>query len=504
MAYVFNRTLNLMGNQPQEEKADIFRTSETGNESQQPASSGLTPGGIKTSVEGAINTSPSSTGAGAQQSLQRSSLVAPKSEVIKANVGKVKMPTMASEALSDIKKAGEGLQSEADKYLASAKTYTSPSESDIQKGISGDYGAFENLSKLLGESVQQTEKFKPQQDIQIEKAGELATPAGIQRTLQREGDEEYTKGMGALDLSLLSQSPEFSQTMEAIGRGQETLKSQADKAQSDYESARLKKEQEGLSAAQSTVKSELEKKKEGITSSGLAAEKNFDNQVAYYQGKYNPTPQEKAQWDKERDDYIKSQSDKIMKETQGIYGGYEYGGQLTPEIFSKVNPQDFIKYNPIDSDYTQFLSPEQINQFNTIMGLLKQEGGITRGLAPGDMFGFDQSSFQKSLLAQAEKEYEQAKALEEFQKSRIPPPEEMTPGVMPSTEPNVGALNIPYYDPNIEVSDKVKSSMPSVSTDTSAFPSIGSLMIPEDYKPKSPVKVSSSSANKYTNRPLRS
>lgn len=490
--------------QPEEDKVDIFRTPESTPTTGQPTSSSSDSPSIKTNIEGSITTAPKSTGSGAQQALQRSSLVAPKSQVIKANIGGVNMPKAAGEALSDIKTAGQNLQSEADQYLAGTKSFSAPGEDVIKKGTSGDQEAFKSISDLLNQNVLSTEKFAPKTDIDIEKAAQFSTPAGIQGQLQREGGEEYTKGMGALDLSLLSQSPEFAQTLEAIKRGQDTLYSESDKAKKDLETQRLSKEQENLAAAQAATKGTLQKEATGLKDVATSAEKEFDNQIAYYQGAYNPTPEQKAKWDKERDDFINATAGKIMSQTKGAYGGYDYGSYLTPELMSGVDPYQFVKYTPQETDYTQFMSPEAVSQFNTIMGLLKQ-GGITQGLQPKQQFGFDESAYTKAILDAALAKKQQDEAVAAWKEAGgLEPPMDSIPAKqeMPYI-PNVGSLAIP--EGMMSQEEMAKMDVPkatiSTSSDPNAFPGIGSLMLPGTLPEGKNVTIKSSSSNRYTNRP---
>lgn len=477
MAYVFNRTLNLMG-QGEPEKQDVFRTAETGA----PQVAQPSTGNIKTSVEGAISTQAPSTGSGAQQALQRSSLVAPKSDVIKQNIGKVQAPRAAGEAISGIKAAGEGLQAEADAYTAGAQTYAAPDAEVLKKGTTGSQSDFSAISDLLQKNITTTEAFKPKTDYQIEQAAELSSPAGIQRTLQREGDEEYTKGMGAFDLSLLGQSPEFAQTMEAVSRGQKELTGQADKALKELPEQRLGKEQESLKTAQEATKTALGDLSKGITESATKKEKDYDNQLAYYAGEYTPTPAEQAKWDKERDDFIGKAYQDAVKDISGMYAGADYGKYMTPDYAKMLNPADYIDYGMTgdDTDYTQFLSPDDVSQFNTIMGLLGQGTVVNKGLPLGSMFGLDRAGLEAAMVANAIKgkdQYEASKAFNEaggleqgFEKPKSTPAE-------PYTMAPPGSLAIPSIDyaPTAPVGG---GSLVKTATYEGDFPSIGSLMIP--------------------------
>lgn len=500
MAYVFNRTLNLLG-QP-EEKTNVFREQET--QGQAPQAGTQPTSGIKTSVEGAINTQAPSSGSGAQQALQRSSLVAPKSQVLKSNIGKTQAPKLAETALSQIKQAGEGLQSEADKYMEGTQTFSAPTEDTLKKATTGSSNEYSDVANLLQKSLQSTEQFKPQQDIQIESAGSLTSPAGVQAALQREGDAEYTRGMGAFDLALLSQNPQFAQTLEAIKRGQETLTSEADKATKDLTAKRLAKEQENLAAAQGQTKTALEKMSGQTTEAGKKAETAFDNQLAYYQGTYTPTPEEKAAWDKELQDFINAESKSALTEASQIYGSQDWGKYLTPEEMSKIDPQKFYAAKPQETDYTQFMSPAEVAQFNSIMSLLGKPEMIQKGITPEKQFGFDKAAYQQALFQQAQDRLAQDLAVEEWKKAGgLEPTGGM--GSIPKSEetpfvPNVGSLNIPTgYDQNVTTNVKP---IP-INTDPNSFPMItGSLAIPDmGYTPKSPVTIKSSSSNRYTNRP---
>lgn len=496
MAYVFNRTLNLLG-QP-EEKTNVFREQET--QGQAPQAGTQPTSGIKTSVEGAINTQAPSSGSGAQQALQRSSLVAPKSQVLKSNIGKTQAPKLAETALSQIKQAGEGLQSEADKYMEGTQTFSAPTEDTLRQATTGGSKEYSDVANLLQKSLQSTEQFKPQQDIQIETAGSLSTPSGVQAALQREGDAEYTKGMGSFDLALLGQNPQFAQTLEAIKRGQSALTTEAQKASEDLTKQRLAKEQENLAAAQGQTKTALEKMSGQTTEAGKKAETAFDNQLAYYQGTYTPTPEEKAAWDKELQDFITSQSTGALTEASQVYGSQDWGKYLTPEEMAKIDPSQFYSIKAQDTDYTQFMSPAEVAQFNSIMSLLGRPEMIQKGITPEKQFGFDKAAYQQALFQQAQDRLAQDLAVEEWKKAGGLEPEGAMPTVVKNQEepfvPNVGALNIPEYDPNANV--KV-----NIPVSTGNFPMItGSLAIPDmGYTPKSPVTVKSSTSNRYTNRP---
>ena len=476
MAYVFNRTLNMMGQEP--EKQDIFRS----QESTTPPVAGAptTPNsGIKTSVEGAISQQSPISGSGAQQSLQRSSLVAPKSEVIKANIGRVKAPQAAGEALSQIKQAGEGLQSESNDYLTNYSKTEAPDEGTIDRAITGGK-EFSDISSLMNKSINQTEAFKPKQDIQIEKAAELSTPAGIQRSLQREADAEYTKGMGAFDLSLLGQSPEFSQTMEAIGRGQKSLYDQSQKAQEENTKQRLGLEQASLKEAQDKTKDILGAKSEDIKKASQAKEAEYDNQTAYYQGTYNPTPEQKAKWDKELSDYITSESQATKDETANVYGGADYGAYFTPENIAEIDPNQFYRSGIPETDYTQFMGQEDVNKFNTIMSLLGSNQGITKGLAPGERFNFDSAGYQKSLIDKAKERKAQEDAVKAWKEGGGLEPntnqkEYFAPEAPPL--PSVGSLAIPTEAPEI-TRDLSTLKSPVNYTPYADFPQIGSLAMP--------------------------
>lgn len=472
MAYTFNRTLNLLNGG--DEKQNIFRSEDGG---QAPQNGTGSTGNIKTSVEGAVSTQPKSTGAGAQQALQRSSLVAPKSAVLKANVGKVQAPKATEEALGGIREAGANLQSEADKYVSDASKTANLSEDVLNKAVTGDVTASKDVTGLLGKNILQTEQFKPQTDIQIEQAGELSTPAGIQRTLAREADPEYTRGMGALDLSILGQSPDFAQTMEAIQRGQGELYSQADKSTKEATDKRLKAEQESLAGAQGTARDWLTGKSTTITDEAKTKEKAYDNQLAYYRGDYNPTPEEKAAWDQELNDYIATQQAESYKQLSP-YKSFDYGQYITPELAGTVDPREYLNYiSPDDTDYTQFLAQDQANQFNNIMALLGQGENVTAGYAPKSMFGIDQGGYNQAML---DKAIEMKGLMDEY-----PGWEAEAPG-RPMGEPQPPQANTPIetFAPGaLEDSipeDYVDPLASQYTQDPNMFPGIGTLMFDEN------------------------
>lgn len=477
-----------MGQNPQQEdKTNIFRSQE--NTAPQTGTQPLAGGSnIKSSIEGAISSQAPSSGSGSQQALQRSSLVAPKSDVIKANIGKTKAPRAAGEAISSIKEAGEGLQKEADAYLAGAEKTKAPDFAQISSAIQGDLGAQRAVTDVLGRTIEApSESFNPNQDIQIEKAAELSTPAGIQRTLQREGDEEYTKGMGSFDLGLLGQSPEFAQTMEAIGRGQKSLYDEADKAKREATAQRLRDEQASLKEAQEGIRGTLADESKKIIEAAKGKESSFDNQIAYYKGTYTPTPEEKAAWDKEKNDYIQANAKQIRDETANIYGGYDYSGYLTPEQFDQVDAGQYISYNPEETDYTQFLDTDQANQFNTIMSMLGDKQGVARGNAPVSKFSINKEAYQKGLIDKAKGSYEQEKAVQEWKKAGGLEPaaaqkEYIPPEVLPT--PNVESFAIPPTTTTDNLG-ALRNPVNNVSYDTAQFdnnnpfPNIGAIMIPQ-------------------------
>ena len=474
MAYTFNRTLNLLNNPQDDGKTDIFRSEQAPQAGTGSATSGSD---IKTSVEGAVSTQPKSTGAGAQQALQRSSLVAPKSAVLKANVGGVKAPKAAESALGGIKEAGSNLQNEADQYVADAAKTENLSEDVLKKAVTGDAEAGKQTTGLLNKNILSTDAFNPQTDDQIEQAGEFATPAGVQRTLAREADPEYTQGMGALDLAILGQSPEFAQTMEAIKRGQEELYTQADKAKKEATDKRLKAEQESLTGAQGQAKDWLTEQATGITDEAKTAEQNYDNQLAYYNGTYNPTPEEKSAWDKELIDYIESQKQSSFNQLSP-YKSFDYGEYLTPGVTGRIDPTQYLSYmNPEDTDYTQFVDQDQASQFNTIMALLGQGDSLTQGYKPSSMFKMDQGGYNQAMIDEA---ISQKKAMDEF-----PGWEAEAPGrPMSEPQPPQGDTPIETFAPGtLEDSipeDYVDPLASQYTQDPNMFPGIGTLMFDEN------------------------
>lgn len=407
----FTRTMGILN--PKDEdpnKVNVFRETPAGDpQGQQPGSSSDM---VKTTTEGSIAGSSGGSGAQTGQSMVGLGAAAPNSAAILRNIGKQQAPKATGNIEADITTAGSKLQQEADSYLTGQQKDYTVGNADIDKALSGDFGAEGKVTGLLGRgAADQAEAFNPTANIRYG-SDRLKQPTFYEELLQREQGPKYNKGEAAFDMMLLGKDPGFARTMETLQKGAGDFEASKAKLQTDKVKEAQAARDANLETAKASAKGYLGDTATGITSAAEkeAADENLIR--SYLRGETATIPKElKFKADKMKEDTRKQAVATFNQQMLAKYGpefkdlmGTEFGNYIDQQMKAGSN---------IDS--SAFIDTSEANKFNKIMALLGRGDNLQAGtLDPA--LSYDAATAEQKLVANYEKRKElraQKKAEEE-------------------------------------------------------------------------------------------
>lgn len=399
MAYVFNKTMNMMGKGDEDQQSNIFgdESASLFGPAPKETEQSYKPD-VKTSVEGSLQAPSKESGGGksAQKSIDSSTTVAPSAELFKRNIGKQKAPKAVGEAESGIKQASADLQKEAEDYLGAESAYKAPEQTQIKSAVKGDETAFSNIASLLNQAPDQVEAFKPETDVDIERANELSTPFGLRTAIAKESGPKYTAGMGALDTALLGQDTGFTQRLEGVSRGQKELYEQADKATDEATKQRQENEAANLESVKNNLRNTLTTMSGAINQeAGTMAEKQ--NKFAdFMRGNTQGLSEaEIAEFTEMSKELLRGQQDTAIEQAIA-----ELGPEYEDAIRKAANSLDMNKFiTGGNFGAENFYSQQQADEYNQIMDLLGLANTIEAG--KGGEVGFNFDPYLRNIISSA-------------------------------------------------------------------------------------------------------
>ncbi len=386
MAYAFKAVDELLD--PSQQKQNIFASDPT----QQGAPGMPQDQGVKTSTEGQVSqeSGTSNVTPTKQASVQSSDTGQADKAAIKANSGKITQPQAVTNVQSQLQAKQQNLQAEADKYVQQGRDQQNynVSTENTEKAIKGDADQQQALRTLLDrKNVNQAEEFKPS-DVSVADADLINTEAGLRKLVGKGQGPQYTQGMAAFDAQSLRRAPEFSNLMKMIQGQQNDLR----KTAQDYAGSK-RKEVEDFGAQQLTAAQKQARDYLG-SQAGSIDEMNAQEAAAY-----------NASLDRMRQDGLGRANYNALDEARIALSNRLRG--TDPNLANlaasaKVDPAQFARIRD-NASANDFVSSDEAQRFNSIMGLLGQ-GGSTRSesMPLGANYSYDQDALQNALLEQVQ------------------------------------------------------------------------------------------------------
>ncbi len=370
MAYAFDAVNKLVNNG--QDQTNIF-----GSPQGTPVSQDQTApsGDVKTSTEGDSTPSGGGSSSGGNQAPINASNVdlsgdQSTRDAYKANAGKTSQPKVFNDIQSQIQANQEKLQKESDDYLAKGQQAQAQSnaytDQDIEKGISGDQASADKLRTELNRTSAPVDAFQGP-DTYVPDTSLLTSKAGLQSLVSRGQDENYTPGMAAFDLGALQKAPNFQSLLSGIqGKASELGKRQAE-LQGSQTAALQSYADKSLQDAQAGLKSSLSSRSDAINAANNKEAADANAHLADIRAHGSPT---------DAAAFLASLTPAVKATLQ----------QSNPSAVSYLKPQgiDPLAYQTVRDDYNakDFVSPEEAQRFNAIMGLM---GGSDMLQASGDV-----------------------------------------------------------------------------------------------------------------------
>ena len=393
MSYVFNGVNGLLNDDEKDKNAatNIFAPGESGADPTQGAQQqgGEQP---KTSTEGEVGGNGPTGGTQTSEAKPAAQTQVADSRLMRKN--KVKeAPKFATQAQGDLQNAQKNLQTEADSYVAGAKTKGASyavDDASLEKAIGGDKDAQGKVGRVMSGTADQYETFAPKTDYQVEDINAMQSDAGLDSLLRREAGAEYSSGEAAFDRSLLKRSAEFNQLRSLLRGQQEGLVKQAD----EWTGTKSKE-------AQDAVNSGYEAARSGATtalgSKGELLRKLQEEEAA----KENAA--RKALRESKDPTYAQGESQKAIEK---LVADLKASGGDPAGLLKYINPSlaDSSKFASVGGDvsWEQAIDDAEANRFNSIMSLLGKTDAWQAGGGFGNQRGFDAKGYADSVYGAAD------------------------------------------------------------------------------------------------------
>jgi len=383
MAYAFDKIMSMVD----PTKANIFG-GQDGSQggSPQPGS----PGVEKTSAGADIS-------GGQSASQPKASFVAPLPVQPQAKAPKLLALTDAGQKITTNQ---ERLQQEANQYTANqtaAQKYDVPS-SDIESALGGDQEKSNKIFNTLQQAKPTVEGFKPT-EMKYETEG-LSSDAGVQKALRKQASPRYTMGSSAYDLALLKKDPGFSTNLRQLQGREQDLENQ-------YKN--LLNPESGLqSQVEKVGKNELEQAKANIRKYLAAQSAKIENENYEQSAAFNERLKNlEGDTGNALEEYLRSKgfdSSTIKPDLQmaGI-ADPELAKYLTPEAVQAfgIDPYTFAKITGKPTTAADFMSQDEANRFNKIVGLLGGKEVVQAAEEPKEFAAVDDKAYLDAILREA-------------------------------------------------------------------------------------------------------
>lgn len=374
------------GSDDEQQKSNIFSPTGT-DQGVQPAASmqgGQQGGPQKTSTEAEVG--------GAGQSSGQQTTTAPQGndqsaarQAIQRNAGKSQNPGIFNKAQQEVGAASQGLQDEANSYVANAKgTHYGVADADLDKFVAGDQDAATKVGKLTATGAVSVDKFAPKQDLTLNDVDQLQTDAGLVNAYRNEGGADYSAGMGAFDLASARRTPGFDTLRASLAQQKSDLLKKAD----EYGTSKTAEAQTALdtnlAADKEALKTGLGSRADKITADDQAAADKA-NLLAHQGDKNFVNP-------------------KAVAAREALAKGADPGARLNNMLLdSGVDPSKF--YAMKDAVAKDMVTPEQAAQFNRIMGALGRSDpdSVYAAGSGGPSQTFDEKAYRDAVYQDAVK-----------------------------------------------------------------------------------------------------
>ncbi len=383
MASVFPGLMSSMGIDEDEaqNKQNIFGETEDPQAlATQSSGNGQPAGGAinKTSTEGEIANGAPSAGQGVGGGAPVGTNTAGDRAAIKASAGKVKNPNLLDRAQSNLTAQDQKLQNEADAYVTKAKaTNYDIGNDEIERGLGGDDAALTKVKSTLNRTATPYEGFKTTADTNLADVDRFQSEAGIKDILRREGGDDYTAGMGALDYSGLQKTPGFNLLARSLADSRSALRQKAD-------TYKTSKSTEAQSAVDANIESSKQKARDYLTSQDAALRAaNEQEALAANQGRDARGTAAKDQW--------RNQSVESLKASNPDLAAYFDGGSDNIDNY-------FTK--EADYNWRDMVDEGESARFERLLGSMGAADSVGRGRGIQGP-GFDFNGYQENILGGA-------------------------------------------------------------------------------------------------------
>lgn len=400
MAYTFNAINNMLGQENDNGKQNIFNQGSSGGGDQSSGGGSQGSQAVEKDVGGGALGSQNQTSA--QPTQQQAKPKGNSAQAIMQKAQKSNMDTskFTQGIQSNIAENQKNLENQASSFVQNqaARARQGVDSGTVRAAAGGDADAYGRVETTLRAPNTQAENFQFGGNTRFQDLDNMSTQGGLQQTLSKKGPAMYNQGQAALDSMLISKDKNYQKNLLEAKKQRDALRSR----QQELEGGSMQQ------AAQAQINAQEARAREQALAELAAYRGEIESGVDRRMGNYfNLLEQAKQRSGGELSAMEQDLRGEIARENAAL--GDFVGG-------ANVNEGDFASFNSPFRAREEFYTPESAQNYNRILDLLGEGGTRYSGVQDfGSYSNYNREGMKAALLEQARK----AKEADDMRKEKI-------------------------------------------------------------------------------------